>query len=224
MTSDTNGHKRKVFLVDDHPLVREWLTHLINQQPGLVVCGEAESAPQALQAIAEAKPEVAIVDLSLKDSSGIELIKSLKQCQPAVAVLVLSMHEEAHYAERALRAGAKGYVMKRETAKKVITAIRRILEGKIYVSEAMAEAMTSQFVAGKSLANQSPLEQLSDRELEIFEQLGQGQGTRQIAETLRISVKTVQTYCARMKEKLGLASATALLRDAIRWYDTRHLR
>jgi DNA-binding NarL/FixJ family response regulator len=134
------------------------------------------------------------------------------------------MHEEANYAERALRAGAKGYIMKRETTKKVIAAIRRLMEGKIYVSDAMAEAMTAQFVTGKTLETLSPLEQLSDRELEIFEQLGQGLGTRQIADTLRINMKTVQTYCTRIKEKLNLSSATALLREAIRWYETKHGR
>src|SRR6478736_6730174 len=123
MTSTAETQKRRVFLVDDHPLVREWLTNLINQQPDLVVCGETESAPQALQAIARANPGVAIVDISLKDSSGIELIKNLKQCQPGVSVLGLSMHDESLYAERALRAGAKGYIMKRETTKKVIDAI-----------------------------------------------------------------------------------------------------
>src|SRR3989442_574631 len=136
MTAIAQKQKRKVFLVDDHPLVREWLTNLINQQPDLVVCGESDRAPQALQAIAQSKPDVAIVDISLEDSSGIELIKTLKQVQPEVLVLVLSMHDESLYAERALRAGAKGYVMKRETTKKMIEAIRQVLEGKLYVSNA----------------------------------------------------------------------------------------
>jgi len=149
MTTSPDRKKKRIFLVDDHPLVREWLTNLINQQPDLAVCGESETAPQALQAIAHSKPDVAIVDLSLKDSSGIELIKDLKQSHPNVAVLVLSMHDEAHYAERALRAGARGYVMKRETTRKVIEAIRRILEGKLYVSERVTEAMTGRFVEGK---------------------------------------------------------------------------
>jgi DNA-binding NarL/FixJ family response regulator len=198
-------------------LVREWLTNLINQQPGLRVCGEAESGPQARERILALKPDVAIVDIALKDSSGIELIKDLKQSCPAVAVLVLSMHEESHYAERALRAGAKGYIMKRETAKKVITAIRQVLEGKLYMSESLAVAMAAQFVAGKALATGSLVEQLSDRELEVFEMLGDGRGTRQIAESLGVSIKTVQAYCARMKEKLNLASATELVREAVRW-------
>src|SRR6266404_1255044 len=148
-SSPTPPRKRTVFLVDDHPLVREWLTNLINQQADLAVCGEAESGPQAMSGILAARPDVAIVDIALKDSSGIELIKDLKQSCPTVAVLVLSMHEESHYAERALRAGARGYLMKRETTRKVIAAIRQVLEGKHYVSENLAAAMAAQFVSGK---------------------------------------------------------------------------
>ena len=218
----TNATKHKIFLVDDHPLVREWLTNLINEQLDLTVCGEAESGPQALQAIEQVKPDVAIVDIALRDSSGIELIKDLKQTCPNVSVLVLSMHEESHYAERALRAGARGYIMKRETTKKVVAAIRQVLSGQLYVSETIAAAMAAQFVSGKTLDAASPAQQLSDRELEVFEMLGQGRGTRQIAESLRVSVKTVQAYCARIKEKLNLASATELLREAVRWHEARH--
>jgi DNA-binding NarL/FixJ family response regulator len=217
MTPETSIRLKNVFLVDDHPLVREWLTNLINQQSGLRVCGEAESGPQARERIVALKPDVAIVDIALKESSGIELIKDLKQSCPGVAVLVLSMHEESHYAERALRAGAKGYIMKRETATKVITALRQVLDGKLYMSESLAVAMAAQFVAGKALATGSLAEQLSDRELEVFELLGDGRGTRQIAESLGVSIKTVQAYCARMKEKLNLASATELVREAVRW-------
>jgi DNA-binding NarL/FixJ family response regulator len=224
MTAGTDRHKKRVFIVDDHPLVREWLTNLIHQQPDLVVCGETESAPQALQAVAASKPDVAIVDISLKNSSGIELIKDLKGSYPEIAVLVLSMHDESLYAERALRAGAKGYVMKRETTRKIIEAIRRVLEGKLYFSNAVAEVMATRLVEGKSGASLSPVEQLSDRELEVFELLGQGFGTRQVAETLNVSMKTVQAYCARMKEKLNLSSATQLLREAIRWNETKHPR
>jgi DNA-binding NarL/FixJ family response regulator len=221
MTPDIVPQPKRVFLVDDHPLVREWLTNLINQQPGLKVCGEAESGPEAMEKIAALRPDVAIVDIALKDSSGIELIKDLKQRCPEVAVLVLSMHEEPHYAERALRAGAKGYVMKRETTRKVIAAISQVLAGKLCVSDTIAAAMAAQYVEGKTLATSSPVEQLSDRELEVFELLGQGRTTRQIAETLRVSVKTVQAYCARAKEKLSLGSATELLREAVRWHERR---
>jgi DNA-binding NarL/FixJ family response regulator len=224
MIPPADKNKKRVFLVDDHPLVREWLTNLINQQPDLTVCGETESAPEALEAISRARPDVAIVDISLRDSSGIDLIKNLRQTQPAVAVLVLSMHEESHYAERVLRAGAKGYVMKRETTKKVINAIRRILEGKLYLSDDVAEAMAARLSDGAALAAPSPVEQLSDRELEVFEMLGRGLGTRQISESLRVSVKTIQAYCARIKEKLNLNNATELLREAIRWNETKHPR
>jgi DNA-binding NarL/FixJ family response regulator len=143
--------------------------------------------------------------------------KALKQCFPRVAVLVLSMHEESHYAERALRAGAKGYIVKRETATKVITAIRQVLEGKFYVSEPLAAVLAAQYVAGRALGTSSPVEQLSDRELEVFELLGQGRGTRQIAEALGVSIKTVQAYCARIKEKFNLGSASELVREAVRW-------
>jgi DNA-binding NarL/FixJ family response regulator len=221
-SAESKKMKRKVFLVDDHPLVREWLTNLINQQADLVVCGEAESAPQAMAGIAIAKPDVAVVDLSLKDSSGIELIKNLKQSHPNVAVLVLSMHDESLYAERALRAGARGYIMKRETTKKVVTAIRQVLEGKLHVSEPVAAAMAEKFVGGRPTASDSPFALLSDRELEVFQLLGQGQETRQIADNLHISLKTVQAYCDRIKEKLKLASATELRREAVRWEEQRH--
>jgi DNA-binding NarL/FixJ family response regulator len=220
MTPEADNKKRQVFIVDDHPLVREWLTNLINQQSDLSVCGEAATAAEAMQAVAVLKPEVAIVDISLRDSSGIELIKDLKRSCPALIVLVLSMHEESHYAERALRAGAKGYIMKRETTKKVIEAIRRVLEGKFYLSDTVAQAITAEFVEGKTLATRSPVEQLSDRELAVFGLLGQGMGTRRIAETLRLSVKTVQAYCGRIKEKLNLGSATELVREAIRHNET----
>jgi DNA-binding NarL/FixJ family response regulator len=223
MNPDAQSQKKRVFIVDDHPLVREWLTALINQQPDLTVCGEAPTAIEAIRAITDSKPDVAIVDISLKDSCGIELIKALKETCPALTVLVLSMHEESRYAEHALRAGAGGYIMKRETTKKVIEAIRRVMEGKFYISDAIAQTITTQFVEGKTLATLSPVEQLSDRELAVFELIGQGLGTRQIAETLRVSMKTVQAYCARTKEKLNLRSATELLREAVRHSDT-HMR
>jgi DNA-binding NarL/FixJ family response regulator len=216
MAISENKHKKKVFLVDDHPLVMEWLTTLINQQSDLTVCGESDRAAEAFQEIVARKPDVAIVDISLKDSSGIELIKSLSESCPAVAILVLSMHDETHYAERALRAGARGYVVKRETTKKVVDAIRRVLEGKLYIGERVAEAITGRALGTRQAETRSPVEQLSDRELEVFEMLGHGQGTRQIAESLGVSVKTIQAYCARIKEKMGLESATELLREAFR--------
>ena len=219
-----NKPKAKIFLVDDHPLVREWLTNLIHQQPDLSVCGEAESAQDALQGISKLKPEVAIVDISLKSGSGIELIKSLKSLQPRVAVIVLSMHDENLYAERALRAGARGYIMKRETAKKVIAAIRQVLEGKLYLSERLTALFAEKFVEGGAAATSPSVAQLSDRELEVFQLLGQGYETRQIAESLNVSMKTVQAFCARIKEKLKLTSATELLREAIRWQENQQAK
>jgi DNA-binding NarL/FixJ family response regulator len=214
-----NKSKTKIFLVDDHPLVREWLTNLIQQQPDLIVCGESEDAPEALEKISATGPDVAIVDISLKHGSGIELIKDLKRMHPAIAVIVLSMHDERLYAERALRAGARGYIMKRETAKKVIMAIRQVLAGKIYMSEDLAVMFAEKFVDGRLAASGSLVEQLSDRELETFQLLGKGYETRQVAERMNVSMKTVQAHCAHIKEKLKLTNAAELLREAVRWQE-----
>jgi DNA-binding NarL/FixJ family response regulator len=213
--------KKRIFIVDDHPLVREWLANLIHQQSDLAVCGETESAPTALSEVAAKKPDLVIADINLKNSSGIELIKDLKELHPKIPVLVLSMHDESLYAERVFRAGARGYVNKRETAQKTIEAIRRVLEGKLYVSEKAAEILAGVKIPGR-IASRPAIELLSDRELEVFDKLGQGIGTRQIAEDFRVSVKTVQEYCARIKEKLHLNNATELLREAVRWHDSGH--
>ena len=214
----------KVLLVDDHPLVREGLVNLISQQADLQICGEAANESQALELIRTAQPHVAIVDISLENGSGIELIKSIKAMFPVVTVLVLSMHDESLYAERALRAGARGYVMKREAAKKVIEAIRCVLAGQLYVSDKIAALMAEKFVGGRPAATASPIEQLSNRELEVFQLLGLGHSTRQIAEHLHVGFKTVQAYCARIKEKLKLANATELLREAIRWNESQQAK
>jgi DNA-binding NarL/FixJ family response regulator len=211
--------KVKIFLVDDHPLVREWLTNLIHQQPDLVVCGESEDAPHALQDISTAKPDVTIVDISLKQSSGIELIKNIKRLHPSIAIIVLSMHDERLYAERALRAGARGYIMKSETAKKVVAVIRQVLAGKIYISESLTELFAEKFLDGRLLTGDSPVEQLSDRELEVFQLLGKGYETHKVAEMMNVSMKTVQTHCAHIKEKLKLTNAAELLREAVRWQE-----
>ena len=211
----------KIFIVDDHPLVREWLTNLIKQHPGLVVCGEAATAAEAVSGIATTKPDVAIVDISLRNGSGLDLIKTLKVMHPTTAIIVLSMHDERLYAERSLRAGARGYIMKRETTRNVIAAIRQVLDGKLYVSSDMAAYFAEKFVDGKPPTGESSIEQLSDRELEVFQLLGQGRETRDIAKSLNISIKTVQAYCARIKEKLKLANASELLREAVRWYENR---
>jgi DNA-binding NarL/FixJ family response regulator len=213
--------KIKILLVDDHPLVREGLANLIGQQPDLEICGEACNEPQALELIGTVQPDVVIVDISLENGSGIELIKGIKTVYPAVTVLVLSMHDESLYAERALRAGARGYIMKREAAKKTIEGIRRVLTGQLYVSEKIAAMMAEKFVEGRNAADASPVEQLSNRELEVFQLLGNGHNTRQIADHLHVGFKTVQAYSARIKEKLKLANINELLREAVRWHESQ---
>jgi len=224
--SKTGKRKNRVFLVDDHPLVREWLTNLINQQADLEVCGEAENAAEALRGISAARPVLAIVDISLNAASGLELVKDICIQYPLVAPLVLSMHEEELYAERAMRAGARGYVRKRETSKNILAAIRRVLEGGIYVSEKVSNAMALKFLKGQEAVGipGSRVEQLSDRELEVFQLLGQGRSTSEIAGELHVSLKTVQAYCVRAKEKLGLRTAAELVREAILWQEGSHLR
>jgi len=209
----------RVFVIDDHPLVRESLASLIQRQPDLCVCGEAATAAAALSGIEAARADVAIVDLSLGERVGFDLIRDLKQAHPRLAVLVLSMHDEDLYAERALKAGARGYVMKREASRNVILAIRRLREGKIAVSERLAEVLASRAVTGVPIGDESAVTQLSDRELEVFRLIGEGRATRQIAAALCISAKTVQAYHARIKEKLDLNSANELLRAAIRWVE-----
>jgi DNA-binding NarL/FixJ family response regulator len=217
-------HPARVFLVDDHPLVREWLANLIERQDDLTVCGEAGSAAAALAGIGAARADVVIVDITLDGRSGLELIKDLRQQYPAVPVLVLSMHDESLYAERAMRAGARGYIMKREVTKQVIVAIRRVLQGQIYLSERMTASFAERLVGGAPSASESTVSRLSDRELEVFRMLGHGMPTREIAVTMHVSAKTVQAYCARIKEKLGLAGITELLREAIRWVETQGAR
>ncbi|MEY2439191.1 MAG: hypothetical protein QOI34_576 [Verrucomicrobiota bacterium] len=219
-----SGPSRRIFIVDDHPLVREGLANLINSQADLVVCGQAEDAAQALAGIGASRAELALIDISLKTGSGLELVKDLKANFSDVALVVLSMHDEMLYAERALRAGARGYVMKRETTKEGVTAIRRVLQGDVYVSERVVNLMARRLGSSRRAAASSPVEQLSDRELEIFRLLGQGLTTSQIATDLHLSLKTVQAYCARAKEKFGVDSLTELLRAAIRWEDSSHVK
>jgi DNA-binding NarL/FixJ family response regulator len=228
MSSNSSANpprRHRIFLVDDHPLVREGLANLINEQNDLMVCGEAEDSAGAMTGMAKTRPDVALIDISLKNESGLELVKNLENQFPLVALIVLSMHDEALYAERALRAGARGYVMKRESTKSVLASIRRVLEGGVYVSERVVNSMARRFTTSSSKgAESSPVERLSDRELEIFRLLGQGRTTAQIAEDLHLSLKTVQAYCARAKEKFGVSSLGELLRAAIRWEDATHLK
>lgn len=223
MTADTSPptdtKRASVFLVDDHPLVREWLGSLIKRQPDLTLCGQAETSGGAYEAIVRLQPDVAVVDLSLEDGSGLELIKQLQALAEPPHVLVLSMHDEAHFAERALRAGAVGYVMKRAATGSIIEAIRRVLLGGIYVSEAMGARMAEKFVLARTQPGAAPITLLSDRETEVFQLIGQGFETKRIAETLHLSPKTVQVYCGRIKEKLGLENATALICEAVRWHE-----
>lgn len=207
----------KVFVVDDHPIIRQGLAQLIRQEPDLVYAGEAEDSVDAMRAIETMRPDIVVVDISLKNSSGIELIKDLRIRMPELPILVLSMHDESFYAERVLRAGAKGYVMKEEATEKVVHAIRRILSGEIYLSDRMAATMLSKLVEGRSGGTSFPIERLSDRELEVFELIGHGLGTRQIATKLHLSIKTIESHRANLKVKLQAKSATELLRHAINW-------
>jgi DNA-binding NarL/FixJ family response regulator len=217
----TDENKTNILIVDDHPIVRQGLAELINHEEDLAVCGQAEDAHQAIKAVKELKPDMAIVDISLKETSGMELIKDVKAQFPNLPTLALSMHDESLYAERALRAGARGYIMKAEATEKVILAIRTILSGEIYISEKMASKMMQKLVGGNTEISASPVERLSDRELEVFQLIGKGFGTRQISERLCLSIKTIETYRAHIKEKLGLADAAELLQHAIQWSNSR---
>jgi DNA-binding NarL/FixJ family response regulator len=212
----TETLKRKVFVVDDHPIVREGLAQLINREPDLIVCGAAEEMHAAIQTIEVIKPDILIVDISLNGPDGLDLLKNIRAIDPTLPVLILSMHDESIYAERALRAGANGYIMKQEGTDRVLVALRRILKHEIYVSDQVANKMVRQFVAvGSSAEKRSPLDGLSDRELEVLRLIGEGHATRQIAEELCLSVKTVETYQGHLKEKLGLKNARELVQYAI---------
>jgi len=212
--------RRQVFVVDDHPFVREWLANFIEQQADLCVCGQATRINDALAMIPALKPELVIVDLALRNESGLELIKRLQDLTPKPRVLVLSMYDETFYAARALRAGALGYVMKRETTGKVIEAIRQVMDGQLYVSEPLAQLMAQKFVGRGMKAGASPVDQLGDRELQVFRLIGRGCENRRIATELQISLKTVQAHCEHIKEKLGLANVTALICEAVRWVES----
>jgi len=208
---------KRIYLVDDHPLVREWLKTHLQQQPDITVCGEADSAPRALKEILALKPDVVIVDISLEGRSGLDLIKDLKLQRPELVMIVLSMHDEMLYAERALRAGARGYIMKRESAQKIVTAIRQVLAGKVYVSSRVSAQLAAKFVGDSPAVGPTPVNLLSDRELEVFQLLGKGLDAKQIAAELHVKFKTVHSYCARIKEKLHLTKASELLREAVQW-------
>jgi len=209
--------KFRVLLVDDHPITRQGVSALINQERNLEVAGEADTAPRAIELVTKLMPDIAIIDISLNSTSGIELIKNIRVPAPKLPILVMSMHDEGLFAERALRAGAQGYIMKQEASEKILTAIHRVLAGEIYLSEVMKEKMLHRVVSHKKEETGFAIEQLSDRELEVFQLIGNGYSTRQIAERLNLSVKTIDSYREHLKIKLVLQNGADLVRYAIQW-------
>jgi|ERR1044071_2765612 DNA-binding NarL/FixJ family response regulator len=214
---ETKTGKTRILLVDDHAIVRFGIRQVIDRQNDLMVCGEEESAARALDAIGNLKPDLVIADISLKDSSGLELMRNIKAQSPKLPILVISAHDEKVYAEIAFRAGALGYLMKEEALEKVLTAIRRVLSGAIYVSDTLAARMLQQQVRGKADINESPVKSLSDRELEVFQLIGRWKKTREIAEELHLSIKTIEYYREQIKRKLNLKSAAELTQHATAW-------
>lgn len=213
--------KKRILIVDDHPMMRQGLAQLIDNESDLSVCGEADTAGQALNIVGPQKPDLALVDISLPDKNGLELIKDLQAMHPGLPVLVVSMHDESLYAERVLRAGGRGYIMKQEGGKKLMEAIRQVLSGQIYVSEKMSAKILEIFSGRRSQAANSPLEQLSDREFEVFQLMGQGQTTREIADHLHLSVKTVEVHRANIRRRLKLPSGADVVHQAIRWVESQ---
>ena len=209
--------KARVLLVDDHPIVRQGLALLIDRESDLCVCGEAEGAHSAFHAVATLRPDLVVLDISLNGPDGLDVLKEIRTKTTNLPVLILSMHDESIYAERAMRAGANGYIMKQEATEKVLVAIRRILQGEVYLSDRLTNTMLQQYMRGASPAKGSPLVNLTDRELEVFRLIGEGHGTRQIAEKLHLSVKTIESYQAHIKEKLSLRNARELVQHAIEW-------
>jgi len=209
--------KSRILIVEDHPLFSEGLRQMIDRNAGLVVCGQMRNAAAALKAVAEMKPDLVLVDISLEGGNGIDLIKTLKAKYDELPILVISMHDESLYAERALRAGASGYVMKNEPAKTVRAAILKVLGGDIFLSERMSTSVLAKLVRGKKEAPVSPIEQLSDRELEVFQMLGEGKATRRIAEELELTIPTIHSFRLRIKEKLQLKNSTEMTLHAMQW-------
>lgn len=210
-------NKIHIVVVDDHPVVLEGMVRLIEEEDDLAVCAQCGDAPEALEAVTRLNPDLAVIDLSLKSQDGLELIKDLQVRFPELPILVVSMHQELIYAERALKAGAKGYLMKSEATEEIINAIRRIISGKTYLSETMNSVLMEKYIAGGS-AGTSPLDSLTDREIEVFERIGRGFGTREIAEALKVSVKTVESHRLHIKEKLSLKNSRELFQYALQWF------
>jgi len=216
-TTAVVSDKRRVFIVDDHPLICEAIADLVNQETDMIVCGSVGDYHSALKTVATAHPDIVILDISLKDKSGIDLIKDLKTLHPQVLTLVVSMHEEMLYAHRALQAGARGYIMKSETPEKILEGIRQALAGKIVLSESVRDRLMTSFVGHVKSDGISPLESLSDRELTVFELIGQGLSSMQIAKKISLSIHTVESYRERIKEKLNLRHAVELIQHAVQW-------
>lgn len=212
----------RVVLVEDHPMFREQLAHLIDKQSDMMVCAEADNALHAFAIIGREQPALAIIDITLRDSSGLELLKDLRAQGMTVPVLMLSMHAESLYAERALRAGANGYITKEEASAKVMTAIRQVLAGEIYLDPRFMKRVVSKILVNPRNNSAAPIERLTDRELAVFELIGEGRTTREIGVRLRVSVATIETYRARIKEKLGLENAGQLHARASSWVHERH--
>ncbi len=212
--------KKRILIVDDHPMMREGLVHFIGNQADLEVCGEAETASIALDMIASSKPDVVLADITLPGKSGLELVKDIAAMHPHIATLVVSMHDESVYAERVLRAGGRGYVMKREGGKRIVAAIRKVLAGEVAVSEKMSAKILQIFSGRRGDATESPIEQLTDREFEVFQLIGRGKSTREMAGELHLSAKTVEVHRAHIKEKFGIKTASELISYAARWGQT----
>lgn len=217
MSRQRTAKRIRVFIVDDHPAVREALALRVSRQPDLEICGEAADLGEALLGVAETKPDVAVIDITLKTGSGIDLIKRIKARDHHVRILVWSMHSESLYAERALRAGALGYVNKDQATDKIIEAIRRVRDDKVWLSETMAERLLHRSIGGLADATHSPLDSLANRELEVFRMIGEGAGTSEIAKRLHLSVKTIETYRDRIRQKLDLSSGVKLAHYATQW-------
>jgi len=222
MLTEHRAKARKIFIVDDHPIVRQGLSQLINHEPDLLVCGEASGVKEARAALGQVDPDVVIVDLSLRDGDGLELIKDIKSKYHGVPVLVLSMHDEDIYAERLLSAGASGYIMKQAAADQLLTALRRVLSGGIYVSEHVGSSMIQRFAVAGAKPRTDPVERLSNRELQVLNLIGRGKSTREIAEDLNLSIKTVESHRQRVKKKLNLDTSPKLVQFAVNWISNQH--
>lgn len=214
---ENRDNKKRVLIIDDHPLIRHGINQLIQQENDLVVCGETEDCLDAIEIIEQTKPDIVILDITLKNSNGLDFITTIRKQFPTVAILILSMHDETLFAERALRAGAQGYVMKQDSPEKLIEAIHRVLEGEVYLSEAMTAHMLKKIASGMPPHELSPADILSARELEVFRLIGKGAATRDIAAQLQVSVKTVDAHRANIKKKLDLKSGAELVQRAIKW-------